>query len=360
MVLPFLNLSGDPSQEYFSDAMTDSVITELASAAPEDLAVIARTTTMRYRGSQKDLTRVGRELSLDYVVEGSVLRTDDRVAMNLQLIEVEGQTHLFARRYDGAARDLFDMHKAIARDMSGRIGAPGLPSASGRTATARAAVKPTNDLTAYNLYLRGRHELHKFLPDSIATAKRCLEEAVSRDPGFALAYDTLAELYWYVGFWGYAPPREAFAAGTWAALRAVEIDNGLADAHALLGMFRKELDYNWPEVDREMRLARELSPMSAVVKLRYAISGLLPHGRLAEALEALEAALESDPLRPGYSPGWPWRWTWRVSTIADSSGPGKCGLSIQSRTSDTSWRDSCTATCGSSIGRLRRFARGRN
>jgi serine/threonine-protein kinase len=122
------------------------------------------------------------------------------------------------------------------------------------------------------------------------------EEAVARDPRFALAYDALAETYWWIGFHGIARPRDAFSAGVFAALRALEIDHTLAQSHALLGMFRKELDYNWPEVQREMALALELDPVSPVVRFRYAGSGLLPHGRIEEAVAQLERALESDPL----------------------------------------------------------------
>jgi TolB-like protein/tetratricopeptide (TPR) repeat protein len=295
MVLPLQNLSGDPAREYFSDAMTDSIITELACAAPEEIAVIARTTSMRYRGSHQEVTRVARELNLDYIVEGGVWQTEDRVTINAQLIRVDDQTHLFARRYEAAPRDVFGIHQAIAHEVSSQIVGPELQAARRTTEGPGVPVRPTDDATAYTLYLRGRHELQKW---SLATAKPYLEEAVSRDPNFALAYDALAELDWYVGFWGFAPPREIFAAGTWAAVRALEIDPRLADTHALLGMYRKELDYNWSEVEREMQLARELTPTSPVVRLRYAISGLTPHCRFAEAIPELEAALESDPLSP--------------------------------------------------------------
>jgi len=130
----------------------------------------------------------------------------------------------------------------------------------------------------------------------MAKARQYFEEAVARDPNFALPSDGLAELYWYLGFYGFAPPREACSAGLFYALRAVEIDNSLAETHALIGMYRKELDYNWPEVEREMQLALRLSRASPVVRFRYALSGLMPQGRLEEAIRELEGALESDPL----------------------------------------------------------------
>jgi tetratricopeptide (TPR) repeat protein len=118
----------------------------------------------------------------------------------------------------------------------------------------------------------------------------------ARDPSFALAFDALAEFYWYLGFFGMLPPKEAFSTGIWAALRAVEIDDTMAETHALIGMYRKELDYNWPEVEREMRRALALNPASPVVRLRNALSGLMPLGRIEESVAELKVVLESDPL----------------------------------------------------------------
>ncbi len=295
-VLPFVNLSGDPAQEYFSDAMTDEIITELAVLAPERLAVIARTTAMHYKGSHKDVTRIGRELGVDYVVEGGVRCAEDQVGINVQLIQVSDQTHLFAKKYDAKLREIFDLQARIAQAT-----AKSIPSVAdeirGRGAVAgRTKRKPTEDLVAYNLYLQGRYQINTPTPDGFAKAKQCFEEALARDPQFALAYDSLAEVYWWIGFNGFAPPREAFSAGVFSALRAIEIDNTLAEAHALLGMFRKELDYNWPEVRREMTRALELNPASPLVRFRNAISGLMPLGRFTEAVAELETALEYDPM----------------------------------------------------------------
>ncbi len=149
---------------------------------------------------------------------------------------------------------------------------------------------------AYTAYLEGRHHFARGTPDALRQALACYERATAIDPGFALAYDSLAELHWYLGFFGHVPPRDAFAVSTFNALRALELDDGLAQTHALLGMLRKELDYNWPEVDRELHLARQLNPESPLVRLRYAISGLLPHGRVEEGLAEIDAMLRTDPL----------------------------------------------------------------
>jgi len=133
-------------------------------------------------------------------------------------------------------------------------------------------------------------------PAGMLKAKQCFEQAIERDRGFALAYDALGELHWYLGFIGVMPPRQASSTGVLAAMRALELDNTLAETHALLGWFRKELDYDWPEVHREMSRALELNPASPVVRYRYAKGWLLPHGRVHEAATEIEAALESDPL----------------------------------------------------------------
>ena len=296
VVLPFVNLSGDPAQEYVSDAITDEIITELASLAPGHLAVIARTTAMHYKGSHKDVSRVGNELGVDYVVEGSVRRTEDGIATNVQLIQTSDQTHLFARKYDAALADIFNMQHSIAQTIGAHL--PGIAdrARAGVMGVARRARKRTENLAAYNEYIQGRHDIVKLTPEVLATAKQHLERAIALDPEFALGHDALAEFYWYLGYVGLVSPREAFSAGMAHARRAIEIDDGLAETHALLGQFHKTVDYNWPEVHREMTLALQLDPDSPLVRMRYAVSWLMPQGRLEDAAMELERALEFDPL----------------------------------------------------------------
>ncbi len=299
VVLPFLNLSGDQSQEYFSDAVTDEIITAMATLAPEKLAVIARTTAMHFKGGKKDVAQIGRELNVDYVLEGGVRRNADRVGINLQLIQVSDQTHLFANRYDAALRDLFDVQDSIAQALGARLNITPPPAkAGGVPHVGRARRRPTEDLAAYDAYILGRYHLCRWTPDEITMAKQLLEEAIARDSQFALAYDALAEIYWWIGFLGMVRPKDAFSAGVFCALRAIEIDDTLAEAHSMLGTFRKELDYDWPEVQREMAQALELDSGSPAVRFRYALSGLMPLGRLDEAVEQMESVLESDPLSP--------------------------------------------------------------
>ena len=153
----------------------------------------------------------------------------------------------------------------------------------------------TQDLIAYREYVRGRAIVLR-TPSTYREAKKHFELALSRDPKFANALDAIAELYWYLGYHGFWPPRKAFAAGIAFALRALEIDNHRGETHALLGQFHKTIEYNWPEVHREMMLALELSPTSPYVQLRYSASWLMPQGRLAEAIERLDSTLKLDPL----------------------------------------------------------------
>ena len=298
VVLPFVSLSGDAAQEYISDAVTAEVTSCLACLAPGRLAVIARTTAMHYRGSNKDVARIARELNVDFVLEGCVRLTDPRIAVNARLIRCDDQTQVLARQYDVERTRLFDAERSLAREVLAQLGInPDDGHASGsRSSSPR---KPTENLRAYDEYIQGQHHLVKLTPPALVTAKVHLERAVTLDPDFALAYDGLADLYWHLGYFGFISPRDAFSTGILHALRALEIDNTLAETHALLGQFHKQLDFNWPEVDREMARALELNPASPIVRMRYAAHALMPHGRLAEAVAELDRALELDPLSTG-------------------------------------------------------------
>jgi TolB-like protein len=298
IVLPFSNVRRNPAEEYFSDAMTDEIITALCQLAPEHLAIIARTTSMHYKGSEKDVARIGRELGVAYVVEGGVRRSGDQVVMSVQLIQASDQTQVFAQKYDAEMSDIFKVVSRAASDIADSIGINAAPEdrRSGLLVGGQVRKKPTEDLVAYNEYIQARYYMEKGTAENFAEAKQHLERAIARDPEFALAYDALAEINWYLGYFGYIPARKAFSAGIIQALRAIEIDNTRAETHALLGQFHKTIEYNWTEVHREMALALRLDPTSPLVRLRYAVSDLMPHGRLEEAITEIEHALESDPL----------------------------------------------------------------
>jgi DNA-binding winged helix-turn-helix (wHTH) protein/tetratricopeptide (TPR) repeat protein len=149
---------------------------------------------------------------------------------------------------------------------------------------------------AYARYVEGRHHFLKGTAESLERARECLSEAVRLEPAFIAAHDALAELFWYLGFFGHLPPKDACALGVWQSLRALELDEQRPESHAMLGMLRKELDFDWAEVHREFARALELDPRSHVVRARHALCGLLPMGRYAEAAAALEAIVGADPL----------------------------------------------------------------
>jgi TolB-like protein/Tfp pilus assembly protein PilF len=297
LVLPFVNLSGDPAQEYFCDAMTDEIITELGALAPNALALIARTTAMHYKGTPKNVSRIGRELGLDYVVEGGVRRTADRIALNVTLVRTGDQVHVFAKRYDAALGEMFDLQRSVAWDIAAHVDISSISSAiQPRVALAASEQrKPPRNPAAHREYVQGRHDLARLTPDGFAEARQHFEEATARDAEFALAYDSLAEIYWYLGYIGFMSPVDAFSTGVLYAMRALEIDNTLGEAHAMLALYHKQVDFNWPEVNRAMARALQSSPTSPLVRTRYAFNVLMPHGRLEAAVDELERAVEWDP-----------------------------------------------------------------
>jgi TolB-like protein len=286
-VLPFTNMGAEKEDQYFSDGLTEEVINALTKIA--GLRVMARTSSFAFRGREQDIREIGARLAVDNILEGSVRRAGNRIRVTAQLINVSDACHLWSERYEREITDVFAIQDEISQAIADKLRV-------GIGQERQTARRPTEDLEAYNLYLQGRYHLSRRTPEGFAKARPCFEQAVARDPGFALAYDALSEFYWYLGFFGFIPPKEAFSTGIWAALRAVEIDDTLAETHALIGMYRKELDYNWPEVRREMKRALELNPSSPTVRLRNALSGLMPLGRLKESVEELKIVIESDPL----------------------------------------------------------------
>lgn len=266
--------------------MTEEIIGSLANLAPDRIAVIARTTAMHFKGREKNVIRIGRELAVDYIVEGSVSRLGDRIAISVHLIRPGNHTLLWTDRYSAALSDLFSIESDVAQAIAAQLG----------VASRYVAKRPTQDLDAYNLYVQGRHHAAKVTPEGFAKAQHYFKDAIAKDPRFALAYDSLAELHYYLGFTGFVAPKETLSTGLFYALRGVEIDNTLAETHALLGHYRKQLDYDWPEVRREMDRALELNPSSPDVRVRYAMNCLMPHGLLNESIAEIEKALEWDPL----------------------------------------------------------------
>lgn len=286
-VLPFSNLAGDVRDDPLCEGVAEAIIDSLTRVA--GLRVIARTSSFAVSRLGLDACEAGLRLGAGHLLEGSVRRSGERVRVTVQLIETSNGSHLWSERYDREFRDVLELEDRIAEDVAQRLREDLAAGAVGRR-------RPAIDPVAHQAYLEGRYHFARVGPEALARAKASLEAAVAADPRFAPAFDALAELYWYQGFFGGMAPRDAFTQSTWYALRALELDESLPETHALLGMLRKEMDYDWPEVDRELGRARELSPSSPTVRLRYAIAGLLPHGRFDEALAELDEVLVSDPL----------------------------------------------------------------
>jgi TolB-like protein/tetratricopeptide (TPR) repeat protein/predicted Ser/Thr protein kinase len=286
-VLPFANMSGAKEDDYLCDGLAEEIINAL-TRIPE-LRVIARTSAFVVGHLGLDVREAGARLGVETILEGSVRRAGTRVRVTAQLVSTRDGSHLWSERYDRELTDLLVLEDDVAAAIAERLRG-GLGRAGGERP------RPVVDAEAHAAFLEGRHHFAKGTPEGLAKAAACYQRAIEREPGFAIAYDSMAELHWFLGFFGNVPPRDAFSTSTWYALRALELDDTLAETHALLGMLRKELDYNWAEVDREFHRALELNPDSPLVRLRYAISGLMPHGRVAEAMAEIEGIVPLDPL----------------------------------------------------------------
>jgi serine/threonine-protein kinase len=286
-VLPFANMTGSKEDDYLCEGLAEETIDALTRIP--GLRVIARTSAFAAARAGLDIREAGARLDVANILEGSVRRQGGRVRVTAQLVTTSDGSHLWSERYDRELTDVLALEDEIAAAIAARLR---IEFAGGGRGSPRPAVDPE----AHAAYLEGRYHFARGTPEALGRASVCYERAVARDPGFALAYDSMAELHWFLGFFGNVPPREAFSQSTWHALRALELDDGLAQTHALLAMLRKELDYNWPEVDRELARAFELGRESPLVPLRYAISGLLPRGRADEAMAEIEGVLRTDPL----------------------------------------------------------------
>jgi serine/threonine protein kinase/Flp pilus assembly protein TadD len=278
-VLPLENLSHDPAQEYFAEGMTEELITNLSKISA--LRVISRTSVMRYKDTKKPLPEIARELNVDAIIEGSVLRAGDRVRITAQLIRAVPEQHLWANSYDRDLRDILALHSEVARAIAGEIRVTLTPQEHARLTGARPV-----DPEAYEAYLRGRLLSRKFNREAAQKAVQYLAQAVERDPTFALAFANLAHAYIKAG---------QFAKAKAAAQKALEIDDHLGEAHTYLGVatFFADLDVATPL--RETKRGIELSPNSADVLMHGAIVPMF-EGNKTETLALLQRALELEPI----------------------------------------------------------------
>jgi TolB-like protein/DNA-binding winged helix-turn-helix (wHTH) protein len=312
-VLPFVNLSSDAEQEYFSDGLTEEVITELSRLDPRQLGVVARTSAMRYKATGKPIDQIGQELGADYVLEGAVRRGEKGVRITAQLILVRDQTHLWAESYDRPFADALELQREVAVRVASALVPEILPEANVRLARRRAHDPPPE---AREAVLKGRHHLHRSTPDSAEKALALFEQAAEVDPLYAEAQVGLAQA------WGSLSYRrlEGVARAQAAARRALELDPGLAEAHLAQANVLLHFDWDWAGALQEFRRALELAPGFAPAYHAYA-NGLSVLGRHEEALAQVRRALELDPVSAGVAGdlGWIYFFARRYEEAAEQA-----------------------------------------
>jgi TolB-like protein/DNA-binding winged helix-turn-helix (wHTH) protein/Flp pilus assembly protein TadD len=290
-VLPFQNMSNDPGQEYFSDGLTEETITDLGQLSPEHLGVVARTSAMAYKHTNKSVSQIGRELGVDYILEGSVRREGGQARVSAQLIRVSDQTHVWAQNYQRDLHDLLQIQNelgtAIARQVQGNLTPQQLVDLSKIRSV---------DPEAYDLYLKGRFYWNERNPAAIKQSVAYFQQAIAKDPNFALAYVGLADSYNIGNIVGAYSPSESLPEAKVAATKALTLDPSLAEAHAALGMEKSHYEFDFPGAEKEFLWALELNPNSAYAHLFYSNCYLSPMGRMSEAIAENKKALELDPL----------------------------------------------------------------
>ena len=287
-VLPFVNASGDPDADYFSDGITESIINNLSQLGR--LRVTARTTVFRYKGREAEPQAAGRELHVRAILTGKVLHRGDHLRIQVDLVDVADGSQLWGQRYHRQVSDIFEIEEEIAREISETLRVR-LTSEEQK----RLARRPTESTEAYQLYLKGRYFWDKRTPRSFQKAIEHFQQAIDKDPGYALAYTGLADGFNVLGWYGLLSPAESFPKAKAAAARALSIDEKLAEAHASLGFAKAFHDWDWAGSEKEFRRAIELSPDYATAH-HWLGQYLGMTGRTKEALAEIKRAQELEPL----------------------------------------------------------------
>ena len=290
-VLPFENLSHDPDNAYFADGIQEEILTRLSKVA--DLKVISRTSTQRYRNKPDNLLDIAKELGVAYILEGTVQRVTDQVRVNVQLINAQNDSHLWADKFDRNLTDLFAVESDIAARITDTLQAR-------LTAPERHAIaaRPTENSEAYELYLKGRFYWNKRTEEGVRKAIEYCQQAIEKDPTYALAYTGIADCYSLEGLHidvGSLSPHEAIPKAKAAAMKALELDDTLAEAHTSLAFIRLNYDWDWSGAESEFRHAIELNPNSSNAHHWYS-HYLMAMGQTERSLTESKRALELDPL----------------------------------------------------------------
>ncbi len=291
-VLPLANLSGDSEQEYFAEGMTEALITSLAKIGA--LRVISRTTAMHYKGVHRPLREIAQELRVDGIIEGTVLRSGDRVRISTQLVDAHTDTHLWAEHYDRDMRDILALHSEVAQAIARQVQVKLTPQDHAHFAR----VHPV-DPEAYEAYLKGRHHWNR-RPAEIAKATPYFEQAIVRDPAYAAAYSGLADCFSALNALGLASASESCIKAKELALKALEMDDSLAEAHTSLA-YAAIYDYDFLTAEGEFDGAIWLNPRYAATHQLFGFPCLSVMGRYEEAYTELQRALRIDPLHSHFN-----------------------------------------------------------
>jgi len=292
-VLPFEDLTGETGQDYFSEGLTEEMITQLGGLDPEHMGVIARTSVMRYKSDPKPLDQIGRELGVQYVLEGSVRRDAKRVRITAQLVQVKDQSPVWTQAYDRDVEDVLVIEGEIAREIALET-----RKVLGNGQTAQAGLSSTMSrerYEAHDLYLKGLYFFNRRTIEGFQQAIQLFQQATEKDPKFALPYAGVADSYALLaGYGGFAPGEYATRARA-AALRAVELDGTSAEAHTALALIVQNYDYDWQTSEKEFKRAIALNPNYATAHHWYA-EHMMWQGRFDEALAENDRARQLDPL----------------------------------------------------------------
>ncbi len=287
-VLPLENLSHDPEQDYFADGMTEELITDLGKIGA--LRVVSRTSVMHYKGTNESIPEIAKELNVDAVVEGTVLRSGDRIRITANLLNAKTDRHIWAESYERDLRDVLPLQDELARTIAEEIRIK-LTAQEMAHLSGAPAVSPE----AYRLYLQARFYCYKRTLPGLEKSVQLFQQALAEDPGYASAYAGLAECYGLLPFYGGGSSRDVFPKAKAAALKAVELNDSLAEAHAALGFVLLYGDWDWTGAERELRRAIELNPSYPTSHHWYA-EYLSAMGRHDEAVAEVRRAQELDPL----------------------------------------------------------------
>ncbi len=290
VVLPFVNLSGDPEQEYFADGMTEEMVTQLGSLDPAHLGVIARTSSMQYKHTQKRASQIAQELGANYLLEGSVRREGTRVRVTAQLIRANDETHIWASDFDRELRDVLRLQSEVALAISSKIAL-----SLEKPVRQRLAGAPTLNPEAYDAYLHGLFAMELRTKEGMERAIEEYEKATRLEPNYAAAYAELARVYSLASVPRALSVEDSMPKARDAALRAISLDDSLGEGHTMLGFIKAHYEFDWSGAEREYRRGLELSPNDPNTHLFYSNSYLSPLGRHEDAIAEMKKALAIDP-----------------------------------------------------------------